>query len=248
MSSWGTFTPDDPEAPAAPEPTPEAAAPADAPPKEPAKADPEPEPETPPEDDDADFEEMSFDDLDKMIAGAVKTGIAEVRKADAAADPDADPDGGTPPEVKKLADENAALKAQLAEREQKLAETEYKDGLAKLQHSIDSTAGKLKMTDDEIMGTVAYLKADPTLAKTIGQPGGITFEEAAMRRYPGIEGRARSAPPATASDEGKLGSPPAANGAGAPKPFKHDPRTGNYEDVTNHLLRSGEAAKWGKYT
>ena len=235
LASLGEFTPDDQQHAAKPTPEPEPKAevkPEPTPAPEPEVA-PEPEPELTAEDDE--YEDLTLDDIDKRIADAIDS-------RDPFADPDSTDD--VPPEVKKLADENAALKAKLAEQEKASAEATKQKAIADMTTSINSTIGKLKMTDAEVKATTDYLVANPDLAR-----GGMTFEEAATRRYPGIAERAKSAP-AVKPDvaDGSMQPPPTANGAGAPKPFKHTASPGDYGDVNRHILQSGAAASLGKYT
>lgn len=239
LASLGTYTDDDPEAPPPPEPVKAVEAPV----AEPEKPAAEPAKPAPAVADDEDDEDLTFEDLDEIVRGASEAGakqaIEAIRKADA------EPTDDTPPETKKLAEENAALKAKLAEQENQIAESQRTTALADLEHSIASTIGKLKMTDAEVEAVTKYMTGNPDLTR-----GGMGFEEAASRRYPGIADRAKAAPasPATPAADGGSLVAPAANGAGAPKPWKPAASPGDYSDVSAHILKSGGAASLGKYT
>lgn len=178
---------------------------------------------------------------------------AEIRAALAESDPFADtPAEPTAEDVerKKLADENASLKAKIAEQESKADEAQARAETKRLEHSIDSTIGKLKMTDVEVESTTKYLLANPDLGAAV-MTGSMTWEEAAMRRHPGIGERARTAqttPSSGGSGADGVLEAPAANGNGAPSKFKHTPSPGDYGDISRHLLASGEAASLGRYT
>lgn len=232
LAALGTHTGDDAPPPPAPEPEkkPE-------PTPEPEKK-PEPEPEADDsEESEAEFEDMTLDDLDARV----KSIIAEATKqpADDTEEFEVDPVVAAERAKTKAAEEKAA--AAQAELDKRIEEEE----VGKLRHSIASTAGKFKMTPDEIKGVVQYMKANEDLVV-----GGMGFEEAATRRFPHLNDRLRTSPQPRETPPGEEGSlvAPTATGPGAPRPFKHKAEPGEYGDVTRNILESGEAAKLGRYT
>ena len=246
LSSLGTFTPDHPRGEESPEAPEAEKAPEPAPEKEPEKAPEKPKPKDPdPEAEEAEedeFEEMTPEDIEAIVNGALEK--RDKAAAEAAEDDD------TPQEVKDLRAENERLRAENEEREKALEERERQDALKALEHSIGSTVGKYKMTDDEVKATITYMKGNPDLVQ-----GGMGFEEAATRRLPEIKDRLRTSPPPPKQPRGEEGSDgllgaPGAGGPAAPKPWKHTVQAGggDYSDISNHMLATGEAGSLGKYT
>lgn len=233
----GTYVGDD-----APTPKPEKATPEATPAKaEPDESAPEPEaePEAEPEPEPADeFEDLSLEDLDKRIAEAIK-------KAVPAEDPE---DDGLDDRTRALMKERDELKQRLETAEREQSEREDADAIAKLEHSVKSTSGKYKMTAEERATVVKYMQANEDLVA-----GGMGFEEAALRRLPGLADRLKTSPQPPARPPGENGvegivDVPATTGAGAPKPWKHTPKPGDYSDITAHAKQTGEAATLGRYT
>lgn len=187
------------------------------------------------------YEDLTLDDLGELISGSVSGAIDKMR----AAEESAEATEGLSPDVKKLTAENKALTERLAAVEKESKERILHDTTAALEHTIASTAGKFKMTDSEIAATTDYILDDPGILKARG------FEWCALHVHPELRGRLKAAPnpapPASAGADGMVVAP-AANGAGAPEAFKHTPSRGDYSDVTRHIIKSGEAAKLGKYT
>lgn len=201
--------------------------------KEPA-ASPEPAAEAPeagdPDDDDA----MTLDELDARIAEALKKHDEQVAE-EVAEEPDPDD-----PQAAILA-ENKRLKAELEAREKAQREADEQKHIKELEHSISSTIGKYRMSDAEIEATVAYMEGNPDLVA-----GGMGFEKAALRVHPDLPGRLKSADappsaPRSAGDASGSLDTPGANGNARPKAWRHTPSPGDYSDVTQHILASGEA-------
>jgi len=239
METLGIFEGND-----APVPEPEKPA---APPEPEKQPEPAKEPEAAPPSEDAgeesdDSEDLSLDELDARIKKDVREAIEDVRREEQAAE-----DDERTPAEKALAEENARLKLESEQAKQALADREDAEVKSKIEHSIASTAGKYKMTAEEINAVTEYMLGNPDLVK-----GKMGFEEAATRRFPQLRDRLQSAPaapkapPAGDGAEGVLDAP-AASGAGAPKPWKHTPSPGRYDDITQHVLASGEASLLGKF-
>lgn len=235
----GTHTDDegnpiaDPEAP----PAPKAEKPAAEPEPE-KKPEPKPEPaDDEPEDDgseDSDFQDMTLEDIDSHIGEKVNEALANALKQKPEADDDLDPD------TKALRDENARLKAELQQREQQANERAEKDARANIKHQVASAAGKYKMTAQEIKTVTDYMVANADLV--VGDSG-MGFEEAALRRLPQLRDRLKTSPdtsPRTGDGkaEGVIDAP-SSSGPGAPKPWKHTAKPGDYSDITRHTLASG---------
>jgi hypothetical protein len=251
LSALGEFTgPDAPpkaeEKPAATPETPEPEKKPEA--KESDQKNPAEKPEAEPDDeseaDDEEFEDLTLDDIQQSVRAAIREEVADARKRDA--EPDDEPDD-EPDAVKQLRAENAKLKERLEKSEADADEMATKQAIASLQHSIASTAGKYKMTEAEIASTVRYMEGNEDLVR-----GGMGFEEAALRRLPGLADRLKTSPaPQTprgeAKGDGALAAPGAA-GPTAPKPWKSTGTPGSYADLNKHLLETGEAASLGKYT
>jgi len=247
LASLGTFTPDDPEIEGQ-----VATEDAPAPEKKPgAEPEPEKKPAAPAEpdadDDDGDdeFEDLSLEDIETITARAAEKAVDKaIEKHRAGAD---EPEGDAiDPKLKQLAEENERSKARIAELENESAEREAAAQIAAFEHSINSTIGKLKLSDSEVEAVTKYMvqsiKDDPG-NKT------VSFEEFAMRRFPGIGERAKAPAPTSqqpTTTEGALAAP-AANGSGAPRAFKHTASPGDYDDVNDFLIRSGKAAGLGKH-
>jgi len=247
LNALGTFEgADAPPKPAEkPDPEPQPKAGTDPAPKPEPKADPPKDPEPDPAGDpdgEEDFDDLTADDIEGIVAKAVKTAAKELRD-----EPDPD-DDETPQEVKDLRAENARLKAENEQRAKAAEEREQQDAISALEHSIASTVGKYKMTPEETKATIVYMQGNPDLVS-----GGMGFEEAATRRLPHLADRLRTSPtPQTPrggdGSDGILGAPGAA-GPAAPKPWKHTvTRDGGYNDISEHMLATGEAASLGKYT
>jgi len=223
MEQLGTVVPDTPVE-AAPEP-----------PKAPETKAPEPEPEP-------DVAEATVDDLMAAVEGAMDA--IEKRKAEAAAKEEAD--AQLTDEERTIRDQQAKIAALEAEK----AAQEEATLKAKLTHEIQSTAGKLKMSDEEVIAVGDFFDKNPELF------GVWSFERAALRVFPELEGRLRSAPPAQPRDGAAPGNGSEATGAvvatgaggpATPQPFKHNGRRFDYSDITQEVLLSGEAAKLGEY-
>ena len=232
LDSLGTYIDDDApvDAPPADEKRPVEAPPADEPPAD--EPEPDIEPGDEPEDED-EFEDLTLEELDDRIKGSLKSVIEDFRKQPP---PGAEP-SDTPPAVKELAEKNAQNEARIAELEEALALRQLGD----LEHSIASTIGKLKMTKAEVQGTTRYMELHADATRK-----GMTFEEAATLRYPGIDARGRQAAAGPKAGDTPP-APPAANGSGAPGPFKSTPTPGDYSDITAHILKSGKAGSLGRY-
>lgn len=224
-------TPPKPEAPPKDDPKPEA--------KPTAKAEPEDDPEPEPE---FDPDYMTVDEL----RGTVKQVIQEFANDERARlNDEADE---TPEETKTLRAENARLKGQLDTANKTLAEVEEQAALGDLQSKISSAKAKYMMTKEEVGTVVKYMEGNEDLVR-----GGMEFEEAALRRLPGLADRLRTEPPpqkprGSDGGDGVLGAP-GAGGPPAPKPWKHTVTAGggDYSDITQHQIDSGEAALLGKY-
>jgi len=210
-------------------PEPETKAPETKAPETPAKTEP-------------DSTEASVEDLMAAVEGAMEA--IEKRKAEKEAEAEAD--ARLTDEERTIRDQQAKIAALEAEKDA----AELKQQEAKLVHEIQSTAGKLKMTEDEIIAVGGFFDKNPELL------GVWSFERAALKVFPEIEGRLRSAPPAQPRNGAAPGSDSEATGAvidggaggpATPKPFKHNGRRFDYSDITQEVLRSGEAAKLGEY-
>ena len=218
-----------------------------APPAKPAApAQPEPEPEPGPDADEAFADEEEGDDeftldaLEERVAAGTRRTIEEIRAEEARKAEEAK----LSPEVRAIREENARLKA---ENERVHAESliaEFRANEARYNHEIDSAVGKFHATVAERDDAIRYFEANPDLV------GHMSFERALLRVHPEIRDRLKT-PESAARGIGRPRSDlstPAANGAGAPKPFKHTAKPGNYDDITRHTLESGEAAQLGSYT
>jgi len=225
----------------APEPTPEATPePAKEPEKQP---DPEPTPEPEAAEEEADF---TMEDIEAAAAKAIEAVLAREKAAAAEKDPDAPEPTEAEKRAAALEAEVAALKAQAKAREEADAAAKEAADRKALEHSVASAAGKYKMTDAEILAVGNYYDNNPDLIGTVG------FEAAALRVHPHLKDRLK-APPPTANGAGGEGEAAngfiatGANGAGAPRPFKHDNSRRGYDDITKHELATGGASLLGSY-
>ena len=213
------------------------------PPAEPAPPAPEPEtPSAPPAEAAGDDDEgLTLEELDDRIQTNLRKVIADERAKETPADPDAE-DDDSPPEVRALAAENKALKARLEAQEADAEAKRVSAIEADLSEQITTAARKYTMTAEEIKTATQFALDNPDLAAA------WKFERIALRVMPELADRAKSPPVGRAAPEKSSGMvPPTANGAGAPAPFKPKATPGSYSDLTQHVLRSGEAAGLGKY-
>lgn len=190
---------------------------------EPAKAEPE-------------ADTLTLEELTASLSETAKKAVAEAIEAERARATEDDDD--TPQDVKDLRAENARLKAENEQRAKALADREEAEEVAKLEHQMASAAGKYKMTEGEIETVVEYMTANADLVM-----GGMKFEEAALRRLPDLRTRLRTEPPAREAPASPASeAPPSGSGMRAPAPFKHKAEPGSYSDITEHLLKTGQAA------
>lgn len=194
-----------------------------------------------PQDDVSVDDEMTLEELDSRIQSNLKAVIEEYAKNADSETADLEMD----PEVLSVVKQNRELEKRLAELEQQTQRYEEQELVQEIEHSIASTAGKYKMTSDEVQQTTEYLLANPDLAKV------KSWEWAATRVFPELVNRLNDAPTGQhrreiASGEGFV-VPPTASGAGAPSQWRHTPNRGDYSDVTQHILLSGIAANLGRF-
>lgn len=209
--------------------------------EEPAAA---PEPEAAPapaKAEEPDEDAATLEDIKSLMGEVLNDFVKEQNKQPAAAPDDADDDA---------TDESAevvALRAKVAELEQKEADALVEAEAKKIEHEVASTIGKLHMTQEQVDAAVAYANRNPDIV------GLWSFEQIARRANPELEGRPavepKPGPPAPAeSSKVPLGTTRAAgvivngaNGPSAPAPFKASSRPRDYSDITAHVMASGLA-------
>jgi len=177
---------------------------------------------------DDDAEEITIDDLNKMIEEGVK------RATEKKDDPDDDEDDLTPEQrrIRDLEAENAKLREDSDRRA--AAERE-----AAVDHEVRSAIGKYKMTREEVARTVTFFEQNPDLE------GVWSFEKAALRVSPELADRLKPNPIVEDEREGERAEiiTRGAGGPGASAPFRPTPKRGDYSSVTEAIRRSPAARK-----
>lgn len=185
--------------------------------------------------------DLSVDDLTAAFERAME--VAEAKRMAKAAEA---------AELADLTDDEIKIRNQAAEIERLRAEklaAEQSAAQEKLLHEIRSAAGKFKMTDAEVLAVGTFFEKNPEYF------GVWSFERAALRVFPEIEGRLRSAPasqprngaPAGGGNEASGVVSTSTGGPSTPAPFKHNGRRFDYSDVTASALAEGWASKLGEY-
>lgn len=179
----------------------------------------QPEPEVEIEDD---AEEMTAEDIQKLVSESVKKALAET------GDEEVEVEDERTPEQKRIAE----LEAEKSEREQKAEQ-------AKVEHEVKSAIGKLRMTQEQVDLTVLYFEKNPDLE------GVVSFEKAALRANPELSTRHQPNRGANGATEGGEVAEVITRGAGGPgarTPFKPVAGRGSYAAVTA-AIRSSSAVR-----
>lgn len=169
-----------------------------------------------------DSDEMTAEEIQKLVSESVKKALAET------ADEDVEVDDDTTPEQKRIAE----LEAEKAEREQKAEQ-------ATVEHEVKSAIGKLRMTQEQVDLTVLYFEKNPDLE------GVVSFEKAALRANPELSTRHQPNRGANRATEGGEVAEVITRGAGGPgarAPFKPVAGRGSYAAVTA-AIRSSSAVR-----
>lgn len=192
-------------------------------------------------DNSAEVADMSVDELASAFEKALE--VAEAKRAAKMAEA---------AELADLTEDEIKIRNQAAEIERLRAEKVAAEQAAtqeRVLHEIRSTAGKLKMTDAEILAVGTFFEKNPEYF------GVWSFERAALKVFPEIEGRLRSAPATQPHYGAPNGSGSEATGVvststggpATPAPFKHNGRRFDYSDVTASALAEGWGSKLGEY-
>lgn len=192
----------------------------------PAKEEPEAATETDP-DDDSDVQEITIDDLNKMI----EDGVKKARESES--DPDDDED--LTPEQRRIRDLEAE-NARLREDGEKRAATEREKAV---DHEVRSAIGKYKMTREEVSRTVEFFEQNHDLE------GVWSFEQGALRVHPELRDRLKPNPVVDDEREGERAEiiTRGAGGPGASAPFRPVAKRGDYSSVTEAIRRSPASRK-----
>lgn len=195
----------------------------------------------PPQEAEPEAADLSVDELAAAFERAIE--LSEAKRAAKMAEA---------AELADLTEDEIKIRNQAAEIERLRAEkiaAEQSVTQERLLHEIRSAAGKLKMTDDEVLAVGTFFEKNPEYF------GVWSFERAALKVFPEIEGRLRSAPatqprngaPAGGGNEATGVVSTSTGGPSTPAPFKHNGRRFDYSDVTASALAEGWASKLGEY-